>query len=574
MIQDQLQTSESHETETKLDLTVEESFFIELMEKLEPSVINIKYMKNEVQLVKIEQFLNYYSEKEIIQLLESLVTKGRIKKNDKGVVLLCPKCGGHAIMTLLLCPRCGSVKIGKRVDLYHAECEYWGQKEEFVEGLLLRCPRCNELLDEDAPEGTPGFYSVSDTNFECQDCGTSVSKNNLKMVCLKCNTKFSSSQTHYLNSVSYALVPEDQITLPKPKKSKPRSTPIEKPVMVKPEKSRKEPEPKKEHEPVSFTEKTEPEIITDQDQTPLTKETEPEIIAEQKQEQNDPKVEPKPEPKIEKKQKKKHKPKKKKQENEILQKSISRVSKLLKPKKKRKKKSKTKQTKKKTSEEPNQDIQEKTNKTLEKTLEIQNPDENNEMDNSEKPVEELEQNQVKIEASRIEDSNLYNRNNDDNINDESNAKSELNKISESLQKSDQINEKVEDPDNSEIEVPFEPVKEKNKNVLMVEDNITVSEFIIESLESLKLPITLHHLDNGSSLLKELRHNYDAIILDLDLQNIDYSFIFSEMQKWKVQTPIILLSDINQNLPKYSLNIVSTIKKKQRSIRKIGKLLDL
>ena len=491
MIQDQLQTSESHETETKLDLTVEESFFIELMEKLEPSVINIKYMKNEVQLVKIEQFLNYYSEKEIIQLLESLVTKGRIKKNDKGVVLLCPKCGGHAIMTLLLCPRCGSVKIGKRVDLYHAECEYWGQKEEFVEGLLLRCPRCNELLDEDAPEGTPGFYSVSDTNFECQDCGTSVSKNNLKMVCLKCNTKFSSSQTHYLNSVSYALVPEDQITLPKPKKSKPRSPPIEKPVMVKPEKSRKEPEPKKEPEPDSFTEKTKTENITDQ-------------------EQEQQKTEVEPEPEIEKKPKKKPKPKKKKQENEILQKSISRVSKLLKPKKKRKKKSKSKPKR--------------------------------------KPVPEP------VEETQIE------------------AYGESQEVSEThLEEPEFVEEKLE-PVIEEKKEPEESREPEAKKVLMIVENVTVTEFIIESLEEVKTPIEVLHVDDGRAALKELRNRYDLVIMDLDLQTFESKLILKEIEKWGIMTPIIAFSNDDYPINRYSLNIEASLKKKQSDYRKIIKII--
>ena len=487
MIQDQLQTSESHETETKLDLTVEESFFIELMEKLEPSVINIKYMKNEVQLVKIEQFLNYYSEKEIIQLLESLVTKGRIKKNDKGVVLLCPKCGAHAIMTLLLCPRCGSVKIGKRVDLYHAECEYWGQKEEFVEGLLLRCPRCNELLDEDSPEGTPGFYSVSDTNFECQECGTSVSKNNLKMVCLKCNTKFSSSQTYYLNSVSYSLVPEDQIILPKPKKRKPRLPPIEKPVMIKTEKNKKEPEPEKEIEPVSFTEKTEPEIIADKDQ-----------------EKKETKIELKPEPKIEKKPKKKSKPKKKKQENEILQKSISRVSKLLKPKKKRKKKSKNKS----------------------KLKSVPEPVEETQIEESEEPQE--------VSETHLEEPELV------------------------KEKSEQVIEEKKEPE--------------AKKVLMIVENVTVTEFIIESLEEVKTPIEVLHVDDGRAALKELRNTYDVIIIDLDLQTFESKLILKEIDKWEIKTPIIAFSDQDTHIEKYYLNLQAALKKKQKEYRKLSKII--
>ncbi len=465
MIQEQLQTSENHGKKTKLDLTVEESFFIELMEKLEPSVINIKYMKDRVQFTKIEQFLNYYCEQEIIQLLESLVAKGRVQKKEKGVVLLCPKCSGHAIMTLLMCPRCGSVKIGKREDLYHAECEYWGPKEEFIEGMLLRCPRCNELLDEDAPEGTPGYYSISDTNFECQDCGVSVSKNNLKMVCLKCNTKFTSIQTSYLNSVAYNLIPNDQVVLPKPKKRKPMPLAVEKTAIIEPEKPKKELEQEKKPESALIPTKTGPEIIT-----------------ESKLEKD---IEAKP----------KKKPEPEKPGNKILQKSISKVSKLLKPKKKRKKKSKPKPKPKPEEFKAPQEVSEEPPKEPEVTKDISEP---------------------------------------------------------------------------VVEEKKEPEKTTVKKVLLIVEDITVTEFIIESLEEVKIAIEVLHVDDGKVALKELRNKFDVIIMDLDLKTIDFKLILSEMEKWEITTPLIPFTDHDLNLEKYHLAVDAVLKKKQYNYRMIKK----
>ena len=75
-----------------------------------------------------------------------------------------------------------------------------------IDGVLLRCPRCDELLDERAIEGSPGYFSVSDPYFECQDCGTAVSNNNITMVCIKCSNKYTTVQAYYLNSVSYSPV--------------------------------------------------------------------------------------------------------------------------------------------------------------------------------------------------------------------------------------------------------------------------------------------------------------------------------------------------------------------------------
>lgn len=508
MIQEQLQTSESHEKKTRLGLTVEESFFIELLEKQDPSIINVKFTKNGSQLVKIEQFKNYYSEPEIVQLLESLVAKGRIQKKEKGVVLLCPKCSSHAIMTLLICPRCGSAKVGRREDLYHANCEYWGPREEFIEGLLLRCPRCNELLDEDAPDGTPGYYSISDSHFECNDCGTSVSKNNLKMVCLKCSSKFTSVQASYLNSVSYILVPEGEVVVPKKRPVKQRAPPVEKPVISEPKKTEKpiisEPMQIEETEPQEIDE---PEVQLEPIQEEVTPEVKPEPEPESQQETI---PQAKPELKEEIISEPKEEVKKEKPKQEILQKSIERLSKLLKPKKKKKRKKKSK-PKKEPVEKPVEEPEEKP---------VEEPQEEPQEVSQEEQMEEIQEESEKVEV---------------------------------IEKEQQV----------------EPFAQK---VLLIVENVTVSEFIIESLEEVKTPIEVLHVDDGKTALKELRTKYDVVIIDLDLKTIESKLILKEMEKWEIMTPIIALSDDGHKIEKYSLNIQATLKKKQSDYRKIKKII--
>ncbi|TRO52520.1 hypothetical protein E2P71_07630, partial [Candidatus Bathyarchaeota archaeon] len=118
-------------------LTVEESFFLDLLQKRDKQTINLKITSNGAQLGKLEPFTNYYNDSEILRLLESLVSKKVLIKQEKGAVLLCPKCGGHANMPVLVCPRCGSTKIGIKEDLNHVECQYWGPREEFLDGVLL-----------------------------------------------------------------------------------------------------------------------------------------------------------------------------------------------------------------------------------------------------------------------------------------------------------------------------------------------------------------------------------------------------------------------------------------------------
>jgi hypothetical protein len=109
-------------------------------------------------------------------------------------------------------------------------------------------------------------------------------------------------------------------------------------------------------------------------------------------------------------------------------------------------------------------------------------------------------------------------------------------------------------------------------ILMVVENVTVSEFVIESLEKVKKPINVLHIDDGPLALKELRTKRDALIIDLDLKTIESKLILKEMEKWGIMTPVIALSDTVDNLDKYILNIEAVLKKKQGTLKDIGKIL--
>ena len=120
MISDQTQqSSEGNAQYAKLDLTIEESFFLELLEKKEKQTIDLKFTAKGVQMGNMEPFTNYYSEDEIVRLLESLVAKKAIIRQEKGAVLLCPNCGGYANMPVLVCPKCGSTKISRKAYFFN-----------------------------------------------------------------------------------------------------------------------------------------------------------------------------------------------------------------------------------------------------------------------------------------------------------------------------------------------------------------------------------------------------------------------------------------------------------------------
>ena len=606
MISDQSSQSSNNNVESPVrGLTVEESFFLELLQKKEKPVINLKFTPKGAQVGNIDLFSNYYSEAEIIRLLESLVSKKALIKQEKGTVLLCPKCGGHAGMAVLVCPRCGSTKVGRKEDLNHVECEYWGPREEYVDGVLLRCPRCDGLLDERALEGTSGYFSISDPYFECQDCGTNVSKNNLTMVCIKCSNKYTTVQASYLNSVSYVLAqgvsvkpqaeppksiqqrmkekyqPEKIEKKPDPEsKLEPQHTDVEEVVEEKSgkigetiEKSPElvgEPEPEREHldvlpEPISEPE-PEPEPIVE---STLHERPEPKLESESERrvepvpDEDESEQEPEPSPKKKKKRRKKKK-------TPVLQNPMNRLSEMLKkkPKKKpvKKKKSIKKASKKKPIPEP----------ISEPEFEVETP----EPVVQEPEKERLEPEPVEEEAEPIEKA--------EQMEEEAELIDKVELLEEEVELLDKEYQLEEEWDLEEITFedtpnrqnsfyeetpqPKVPEKDDSLHILMVVENATVSEFVIESLEKVRKPISVLHVEDGPMALKELKQKYNVLILDFELKSIESKFILSEMEKWGIMTPIIILSDMDPKLDKYILNIEAVLKKKQRSIYKIAGII--
>jgi len=590
MISDQRSETSNNNVEAPVrGLTVEESFFLELLKKKEKPVINLKFTSKGAKVGNLEPFSNYYSEAEIIRLLDSLVSKKALIKQEKGTVLLCPKCGGHANMAVLACPKCGSTKICRKEDLNHVECEHWGPREEYIDGVLLRCPRCDELLDERAIEGTSGYFSVSDPYFECQDCGTSVSKNNLTMVCIKCSNKHTTVQASYLNSVSYTLAQgvsvKPQSEPPKSIQQRMKEKYSSEPVVE------KEPTPEPEPEPIPVEEKhqeipkdiekvlvrepeieekvesvqesldkpkkiqlnmlPEPEVIAEPELKlePVpepSSESEPEVeirsVLESELVQEEPvseekfenKVEPEPVPKKKKKKKKKS----------VLQNPMNRLSDMLKkkPKKKEEKKKKSiKKTviKKKIKPKPEPKLEPEIEEEEFESIELEeeySPEPESvteaELVEEEQESEELQPEMIEYEAEPIHQNSFF----------------------------------------EEMPKPKVPEKDDSLQILMVVENVTVSEFVIESLERVKKPVNVLHIEDGQMALKELKLKYDTLILDFELKSIETKFILSEMEKWGIMTPIIVLSDEDPKLDKYILNIEAILKKKQRSINKIGSIL--
>ena len=111
----------------------------------------------------------------------------------------------------------------------------------------------------------------------------------------------------------------------------------------------------------------------------------------------------------------------------------------------------------------------------------------------------------------------------------------------------------------------EPV---NKVLLVAEEQMSYN-LIIESLEKSGTLIEVTLIEDGARVLKALRDTYDLIIFDSELSTVDPSHVLDEIVKWKIKTPIILLDNGYLKGVPIGLNMVATIKRKQKDIVQIS-----
>jgi CheY-like chemotaxis protein/ribosomal protein L37AE/L43A len=83
--------------------------------------------------------------------------------------------------------------------------------------------------------------------------------------------------------------------------------------------------------------------------------------------------------------------------------------------------------------------------------------------------------------------------------------------------------------------------ESELSILLIEDQKIHADLILSSLEQ-DGGLNVVHADSGKNGLKELRNKYDVVIVDTSLGDMEADLIMSEMAKWKVDTPVILLTE--------------------------------
>ena len=185
----------------------EEEFFLRQLQELGIKDVQPKFTSQGIEFNALSGLTTYYEPKEMIRLLESLTEKGILEKINYGTVALCPTCSSPVFMLTLACPRCGSLKVSKKELVKHLGCGHSGYSEEFVEGIQYRCPSCGaQARIGDPAEADGEQFKVSDSLYECEDCGAVRAKGLMSFNCIKCKARFTTKDIRYENPCGYRVV--------------------------------------------------------------------------------------------------------------------------------------------------------------------------------------------------------------------------------------------------------------------------------------------------------------------------------------------------------------------------------
>jgi len=214
IFEDESESTQISEGKPLVALNHEEEFFLQQMKDLKIKRILPKFTPDGIAYGELASLLTYYDSDQMRALLEALAQKGYIKKINYGTVALCPSCYSPVVMIVLSCPRCGSMKITKKEVIKHRVCGYTGYSEDFFDGIDCRCPMCgavydpNEYHDPDAEEDSD--FTIAESMYECDGCGSVSGKPSVTYNCIKCKTKFQSKDICFENPKGYEMIDQEK----------------------------------------------------------------------------------------------------------------------------------------------------------------------------------------------------------------------------------------------------------------------------------------------------------------------------------------------------------------------------
>ncbi len=83
----------------------------------------------------------------------------------------------------------------------------------------------------------------------------------------------------------------------------------------------------------------------------------------------------------------------------------------------------------------------------------------------------------------------------------------------------------------------------NKKIFLLEDDLTLNETIVEYLESLDYDV-ISSYDGNDALDKLYENNFDILLLDVNVPNVNGFDILKSLREQDIQTPAIFITSLN------------------------------
>jgi len=96
-------------------------------------------------------------------------------------VHFCNKCFSAFLNFMETCVNCSSGNLSVENLIHHFPCAYVGPEEDFIEGNVLRCPKCRKEL-----KGLGVDFDRPTTIYKCNDCGFVSQDAHVKAICFHC----------------------------------------------------------------------------------------------------------------------------------------------------------------------------------------------------------------------------------------------------------------------------------------------------------------------------------------------------------------------------------------------------
>ena len=215
IFEDESESTQVSEGKPLAALSHEEEFFLQQMKDLNIKRVLPKFTPDGITYGELASLLTYYDSDQMGVLLESLAQKGYITKMNYGTVAMCPSCYSPVVMIVLSCPRCGSMKLTKKEVVKHRACGYTGYAEDYFDGIECRCPLCGAVYDtaehHDPDAEDDAGFTMAESMYECDDCGSLSGKPSVTYNCVKCKTKFHSEDICFENPKGYEMIDPEKM---------------------------------------------------------------------------------------------------------------------------------------------------------------------------------------------------------------------------------------------------------------------------------------------------------------------------------------------------------------------------